>query len=129
MADFNLGFIAGSPRDSTRVLSGSITAFAETALNDVNQWRTVLAANPAQLPFKLPPTLQGDIDSLNKVGELVGLKIPPVDALESDLKKALGGLANPVLLDVDKVLGRITSDARRAVDTAKPIIEQISWLL
>ena len=100
----------------------TLTSVAEVALNDVSKWREVLAANPSMLPFNLPPTLQTDIDNLNDSIAFTGLKIPPLDSLESDLKRTLGGLANPVLSDIDKAL---TPMIKGQIDKLK----QLDWLV
>lgn len=99
----------------------SLTQAAETALGDVSKWREVLANNPSQLPFKLPPTLQTDIDNLNGTIAFTGLKIPALGSLESDLKTALVGLVNPVLSEVQKVL---TTEVKKDLD----LLKSIDWL-
>ena len=125
MAEFSKGFTQDAQIGVTRTINQTVTGLAETALGDVNKWRTVLAANPDSLPFSLPPTLQQDIDNINALVPFPGLKIPSVSSLDTDLKKALGSLANPVLLDVDKALNSLTSQAQSGLEQLK----QISWLL
>lgn len=127
MADYAKGFIQQARTGVTRVVNQTVTGLAETALGDINKWRSVLTSNPSILPFSLPPTLQMDIDSLNSAIAFTGLKIPPVDALDSDLKKALGRLANPVLLDLDKQIGVILG-ADGGKDKLKSVLSQIDWL-
>ena len=111
--DYNRGFVQDTKYGVSKVINQTVTGLAETALGDINSWRSVLTANPASLPFDLPPTLQHDIDSINNTIAFTGLKIPPLDMLNSDLKKALGSLANPVLLDLDSRLGSILGDGGR----------------
>jgi hypothetical protein len=100
----------------------TLTGVAENALGDVSKWREVLAANPSMLPFSLPPTLQKDIDNLNNTIAFTGLKIPSLDILETDLKKALGDLANPVLSDVEKA---VLPTLKKGLED----IKQLEWLL
>ena len=134
MADYNRGFVEDTSQGISRVINTTVTGIAETALGDINQWRSVLTANPDKLPFSLPPTLQGDIDSLNNAIAFTGLKIPPVDMLESDLKKALGDLANPVLLDIDNKIGDLLFEAdyllgnKRNTAKIQDLLFQIDWL-
>ncbi len=115
------GFVEDSKRKVQRTINTSITGLAETALNDVSKWREVLAQNPSALPFSLPPTLQADIDNINNTIAFTGFKVPPLNSLETDLKKALGDLANPRL-----------STAQAKVDAAiKPqldLLKQLDWL-
>lgn len=127
MADYNKGFVQDAKQKVTRTISQTVTGLAETALDDINKWRTVLAANPGMLPFNLPPTLQRDIDNLNSTIAFTGLKIPPLDSLETDLKKALGNLANPVLLDANKSIDGFLG-ANGGKDKLKTLISQIDWL-
>ena len=107
-----------------KTILSSVTGVAETAMGDINKWRTVLAHNPDKLPFNLPPTLQLDIDRLNESIPFAGLKIPPLSSLESDLKKALGSLVNPVLLQTDKPIDDLFGEVRKTMDK----INQIDWL-
>lgn len=100
----------------------SLTQAAEVSLGDVSKWREVLAANPSQLPFKLPPTLQTDLDSLNITITFTGLKLPSLDTLENDLKTALVGLVNPVLSDLE---GKVKTEIKKDLD----ILRSIDWLL
>lgn len=115
------GFVEDSKRKVQRTINMSITGLAETALNDVSKWREVLAQNPSALPFNLPPTLQTDIDNINNTIAFTGFKVPPLSNLETDLKKALGDLANPRL-----------ATAQAKVDAAiKPqldLLKQLDWL-
>jgi hypothetical protein len=100
----------------------SVTQAAEVSLGDVSKWREVLAANPSQLPFKLPPTLQTDIDKLNNTIAFTGLKIPSLDSLENELKTALVGLVNPVLSDLES---KVKIEIKKDLD----LLKQIDWLL
>jgi hypothetical protein len=100
----------------------SLTEAAETSLGDVSKWREVLAANPSQLPFKLPPTLQTDIDKVNNSIAFTGLKIPSLDTLETELKSRLGGLVNPVLSDLES---KIKTEIAKDLD----LLKQLDWLL
>ena len=125
--EYNKGFVQDVRTGVSKVISQTVTGLAETALGDIDQWRSVLTANPASLPFNLPPTLQHDIDSNNNAVAFTGLKIPPLDVLESDLKKALGDLANPVLLDLNKKIdGLIGTDGIKG--KLKSLLSQIDWL-
>jgi hypothetical protein len=120
-----VGFVADTTAVVQRAINTSITGLAETALGDVNKWREVLMANPAMLPFKLPPSLQGDIDKLNNVVAFTGLKIPPLDMLETDLKKTLGDLVQPTLVGANKALDGLLGSAKGQLDRLK----QLDWLL
>lgn len=100
----------------------SLTEAAETSLGDVSKWREVLAANPSQLPFKLPPTLQTDIDKLNNTIAFTGLKIPSLDTLETELKSQIGGLLNPVLSDLE---AKLKTEIKKDLD----LLKQLEWLL
>lgn len=115
------GFVEDSKRKVQKTLNQSITGLAETALNDVSKWREVLAQNPSALPFSLPPTLQTDIDNLNNVVAFTGYKIPPLNSLETDLKKALGDLANPRLATAQ---GKLDAAIKPQLD----LIKQMDWL-
>lgn len=127
MAEYSKGFVSDTRQSITRTISTTVTGLAETALGDINKWRSVLTANPDSLPFSLPPTLQQDIDSLNSSIAFTGLKIPPISQLDSDLKKALGQLANPVLLDLNKGIDGVLG-ANGGKDKLKGLLEQIDWL-
>lgn len=124
MAEFRKGFTQDTEIGVTKAITQTVTGLAETALGDVNQWRTVLAANPSSLPFSLPPTLQQDIDRINAAVPFPGLKIPPASQLDTDLKKALGDLANPVLLKVNSSIDGILGQAQSGLEKLK----QIDWL-
>lgn len=127
MADFNKGFVQDSKQGVTRVISQTVTGLAETALDDINKWRTVLTANPDQLPFSLPPTLQKDIDNLQNAVAFTGLKLPTVSELDLDLKKALGKLTSPVLLNINSKID-VALGANEGKDKLKNLISQIDWL-
>lgn len=125
MAEFNKGLVQQAKKGVNRTISTTVTGLAETALGDINYWRDVLTNNPEKLPFSLPPTLQQDIDNLNAQIPFPGLKIPPLNVLETDLKKALGSLAKPVLLDVDSKVAPLLGQAAKEIDRLK----QIDWLI
>lgn len=124
MADFNLGFTQDQTRPVAKQITRSVTGLAETAMGDINKWRTVLTNNPSALPFKLPPSLQADIDRINDAIAFTGLKIPSTDIAETALKKALGDLVNPVLLDANKQIDGLQGKLKQQLQA----IEQISWL-
>lgn len=128
-ADLDIQPNQGFSRDSTqrvqKALTVSATGLAETVLSDVNKWREVMMANPTTLPFKLPPSLQGDIDRLNNTVAFTGLKVPSLDILETDLKKTLGGLAQPTLVGLNTQLNVILGQAKGQLDK----IKQLDWLL
>lgn len=125
MAEYNKGIQQDTKQGVTRVISQTVTGLAETAMGDINKWRSVMTANPDKLPFSLPPTLQKDIDGLNSSIAFTGLKIPPISQLDSDLKKALGNLANPVLLDANSKIDSFLGSAKGKLDN---LIRQIDWL-
>lgn len=100
----------------------SVTQVAEQVLGDVRQWRKVLADNPQSLPFSLPPSVQREIDGLNNTIAFTGLKIPSANQIETELKRKLGELANPVLAQVEGEVSSVVSSALKE-------LEQIDWLL
>lgn len=120
-----VGFVRDKQTKVQRAITTSVTGMAETVLGDVNKWREVLMANPVNLPFSLPPSLQGDIDRLNSAVAFTGLKIPGVDVLQADLKKALGNLAQPTLVGLNNQLGGFLKQAQGQIDRLKAI----DWLL
>jgi hypothetical protein len=126
MAEFNKGIKRETVRDTVnKNITQTATGLAETALKDINKWREVVAENPSELlPFKLPPTLQGEIDGVNNLIAFTGLKIPPVDELDSLLKKKLGDLAKPTIVDLNKKLDPLDSAAKRGIED----LQQIVWL-
>lgn len=121
----SVGFSRKSGTRVQKALVASVTGFAETAMGDVNKWREVIMANPVTLPFKLPPSLQGDIDNLNSSIGFTGLKIPSVDVLETDLKKAIGALAQPTLVGLTNTIEGIPSQLKGQLERLK----QLDWLL
>jgi hypothetical protein len=126
MAEFNKGINRDSVKDAVnKNITQTATGLAETTLKDINKWREVVAENPSELlPFKLPPTLQGEIDGINDAIAFTGLKIPPVDELDSLLKKKLGDLAKPTIVNLNKKLDPLDSAAIRGIKD----LQQITWL-
>jgi hypothetical protein len=119
--DYNKGFIANVKRGVVTRVDTTITGVAETVLGDLNRWRDVLENNPDKLPFKLPPTIQGELDKIKPYTDIIGLKIPPADSIESDLKRRLGVLANPVVLGAVNIVTDAKKESTR-------ILSQIGWL-
>jgi hypothetical protein len=119
--EFNKGFIQEQARSVTRSINNTTTGLAETVVGDINKWRDVVANNPDQLPFSLPPTLQADLDKLQNTFAFTGLKLPTVDQAESLLKKTLGDLAKPVSLSAINLV----KDGEKTISS---ILSQIEWL-
>jgi hypothetical protein len=129
MADFTTGLINDAKASVKKAVTQTVTGLAETVTGDINKWRTVLASNTASLPFSLPPTLQVEIDKVNSAIAFTGLKVPSVASLDTDLKKALSGLTNPVMLEANKVVSGLSSQLDTKVKTVTAdLLKQIDWL-
>lgn len=111
-------------------LINTITGVAEGYMNDVTKWRDVLANNPSELPFKLPPSLQTDLDRYAKTFKNVTgqLNIKGLDKVDK-----LGGQAELVVNDIFKAVipkaGKLVDQSKPVVTNVTSLLSQIDWLL
>jgi hypothetical protein len=103
---------------------GSILAIAEQTLGDVARWREVLDNNTSLLPFALPPTLQADLDRVQKQldDNNIGIKLPTVEGVDSEVKRIFGDFAQPNTYS--NVLKSVEKDGKGVLDQ----LRQVDWL-
>lgn len=110
------------------MLINTITGVAEGYLGDVGRWRDVLANNPSELPFKLPPSLQTDLDQYTSTIKNVSgkLNIKGLDNLDK-----VGGQAELVVNNLfkDVLNSPGTTQVVKDVTGVTAQLKQISWLL
>lgn len=105
----------------------TITGIAEGLLGNVEDWRKVVANNPAELFGKLSPSLNADIVGYySKVKNITGqLNITGLDNLEKDgqlvLQKLLGNRLDAVGTKVESLKPTITKGVE--------LLKQLDWLL
>lgn len=99
-------------------------------MGDVSRWRDVLANNPSELPFKLPPSLQADLDRYAQTIKNVSgqLNIKGLDNVDK-----LGGRAelvvNNILKDVIPKAGKLVDQTKPTVTSITNVLSQLDWLL